>query len=250
NIPNPENNSHKASFRIQKILEQTVTTTPSQFSQVTTLPCRYNAQGAQPSQLPPQQKPPTKALHRPLQVERVEPKDYPKIECIGKTWLAIAKEKRKTTEGDAGSRLRDTKFLLSGIEDWMPHKVSYEVRELYACKDGDGEVQGLAMVCKNSQTRARLSKRPQALYVDLLITDPRNIRCEANELEPGRVEGVGRAFCKFVQEEAPKHGINYIELSPSSSSVPFYLRCGFTNTENKYLMEKALPSSPQMASKL
>jgi hypothetical protein len=94
-----------------------------------------------------------------------------------------------------------------------------------------------------------VQQKPPLLWVHSLVTHPDNIRCEANHSKSQRVGGIGRKFCKVVEEQAPERGINIIGLQPLFSSIPFYLKCGFQENPSGEMI-KRLPAPSQTPSKL
>ena len=163
---------------------------------------------------------------RPLRIERVDQKNYQKIKRIAEDWQLLAHRKigGHPDKLDTYGRLIASSTVARAIalECYMMNSnpalaVEWQ-KEIYACKDEGDQVQGIALVTKNLP----------ALRVDYVMTNPANIRCKANESEPGRVEGAGRAFCAFLEKEAPKEGIKSVYLNALPPSIPFYLKFGFT----------------------
>src|SRR5690348_15267684 len=102
-------------------------------------------------------------LHRPLHIERVDPKDYPKIREITSSWQDIAKEKMKIAAFMEWERLSACSRIASSIGYFCAK--NDQKRKLYACKDEDGKIHGLSLITNNS---------PE-LYIDCLVTSPENI---------------------------------------------------------------------------
>ena len=106
-------------------------------------------------------------------VERVDPKDYPKIERIAGEWREIAQKKIAMVScgSENYARLMASNCIGSniGLECNMLQKNPFwgaELRkEIYVCKSLSDLVCGIAIV----------SKRTPVLHVDLVMTHPEQV---------------------------------------------------------------------------
>ncbi len=181
-----------------------------------------------------------------LHVERVDLKNCRKIQRIAEDWQILAQRKIAVVPDrlDAYSRLIASSIIARFISlechfiSSNPAMASALQKEIYVCKDNTDRVQGIAIV----------SKKLSDLRVDYVMTHPANIRCKANELEPARVEGAGRAFCAFLESEALKQGVQSVYLTVLPASRQFYLKFGFEEGSEGKLVKSL--SVPQICAKL
>lgn len=162
-------------------------------------------------------------LHRPLYIEKVEPKDYKLIVNIAKDWANIAQEKSVSTNSDkerlAWDHFSSIEFMAKVIANIEGKYRLKDSEQVYVCKEVVTEkVYGIVI---GSQDRRKI-------YGSLLVTHPNNVRCEANRSEILRVKGVGTAFIKFVEEECKKQGKS-LSFMPSPSSETFYQKFGYVH---------------------
>jgi len=170
-------------------------------------------------------------LHRPLYIEKVDPKDYALIAHIAKEWANIADKKGKSTpitERSEWNQLYSCTEVAQSIADRLEYD-SMDCEQVYVCKKVVSEkVYGIAVGCQENEL----------IYGSLLVTHPHNIRCKANRSESLRVKGVGTAFIKFVEEECKKQG-KELTFSPLPSAEPFYQKFGYIKGEKS----KSAPTS-------
>jgi hypothetical protein len=154
-----------------------------------------------------------------LVVKRVFPDEYSKILKIAGNWAEMARRKMQIVPDHlpAWRQFRSSKNIGLQTKRDLLELMKDPDRELYVCQDATGNVQGIVIG----------TKKGNVLWGHRLMTNPVNIRCEANELEPGRVQGVARAFFRFLDQEAPRRGVKAIFFQPTESAVPFYERFGF-----------------------
>ena len=151
-------------------------------------------------------------LHRPLHIELVEPTDYPKIKQIASDWYYLASLKRMQTspidEKQAYDQLSSSAYINQQISelhnDWFD--------DIYVCKDNQEKIHGIAVCCG----------RKSEIYCDYLATNPVNIRCNVNLTEIDRVEGVGKTFIKYGEEEFFKKRNMSLSGIPLNSSRSFF----------------------------
>ena len=159
-------------------------------------------------------------LHRPLYIEKVDPKDYALISHIAKDWASITQQKRgiiaSITEPSACKQLASCKIIAEMIAAELE----------YAFDDSDQVYVGKEAVSDKVYGMAVLSQNDKEIYGSLLVTHPNNIQCKANHSEILRIKGVGTAFIKFVEEECTKQGKN-LSFDPVDSAESFYQKFGY-----------------------
>lgn len=180
----------------------------------------------------PEQPAPTPVnLHRPLYIEKVDPKDYKLIRHIAKDWANIAQKKMASTSIFKMSE-RDQLHSSSLIADGIAKLANNDLPDcfpIYVCKEAVSEkVYGIAIGGQNDMN----------IFGLLLMTHPNNIQCNANRSEILRVKGVGTAFMKFADEECNKQG-KELDFSPLSSAEPFYRKFGYKDGKKS----KSVPTS-------
>jgi len=184
-------------------------------------------------------------LHRPLYVVKIDPQDHRKIGQIAAEWQSIAVKKWHETdlydEKTAWSQLRGNNIILGHIESHCTNQEPdhHATKELYVCKDMNNEIYGIAMIERTSRITVK---------GHLLATHPINIRCKANLLETKRVEGVGRTFIQFAQQEMLTQKVQTITLNPINSAIFFYLKFGFQPKDGE--MIKRSPTYPEFQANL
>lgn len=184
-------------------------------------------------------------LQKPLYITKIDPQDRFKIGQIAVEWQRIAIKKWHETdmydEKAAWLQLRGNHQILGEIERYCTDKEQdhHASKELYVCKDMHQHIQGIAIIER---------KLNEVVRGHLLATNPINIRCKANLSESKRVEGVGRTFIEFAQQEMASQGIAKITLNPINSAIFFYLKFGFQLKDGE--MIKQNPTSPKFLSAL
>lgn len=169
-------------------------------------------------------------LHRPLYIEKVDPKDYALIAHIAKNWADIALTKADSTaitEESAWEQLNACGVIADLITDIVGNNDLKDSEQIYVCKE---------MVSEKIYGIAVGSQEDGMIHGSFLVTHPHNIRCKANRSEILRVKGVGTAFIKFVEEECKKQG-KELNFLPLSAAEPFYQKFG-------YIEGKKIKSAP------
>jgi len=162
------------------------------------------------------------SLSKNLRVEEIHTKDYWDILELARQWqqMAYTKQNTFTPGNEAWSRLRSCGHIAGDIVRYLEQISPNTNKELYACKDSTTKIQGLAVI----EMKPDRDSNELALVVHSLVTNPENIQCAAN---PERIEGVGRTFCQYVNQAAPKAGLKNIYLIPTASAIAFYEKFGF-----------------------
>ena len=154
---------------------------------------------------------------RPLKVERIDLKDYPQAAKVARVWSDTARQKQAAASSDGDKEKFGDSAWISG---WIGSDLSSSnssFHEAYVCKDGKGKEQGIVLITKETES----------IYVNLLVTNPNNIRSPLNEKEPDKVEGAGSALIERTETRALELGKKRVRLTALHSAKPFYLKKGF-----------------------
>lgn len=152
-----------------------------------------------------------------LRAEKINISDYPEAMKIASVWQRVAEEK----EMQAISETEREQFSDCA---YISESFVYDFKDLddpstiYACKDLDGNYQGFMGICVQENK----------VYVELLVTNPINIRSQINEQETKKVRGARTCLLNMAEEIAIQEGKESVYLTPLDSAVGFYQKNGFT----------------------
>jgi hypothetical protein len=164
----------------------------------------------------------------PLRAQSIAACEFPSAAKVLSAWAGIAREKAKSPQA-TDSEKEQFKSC-----EWISNTIAKRLSDvenenaIYACKDSERNIQG-AMV---------LDKKQPYLYIELLTTNPTNIRSAVNKDEPKKVRGAGTCLLHKAEEVAAGKGKTKIKLIPESSAQEFYSKNGFSRAN--LLWEKTL----------
>jgi len=181
---------------------------------------------------------PTKYLHPypQLVVEDVTESDArcDEIAAVINSWQEIAINEKMVADAHFSE-------IFSTLEEITDHmKMCIEIRQkwhkkqwvatspnirIFSCRDKlFHEVQAIAF--------AKLSKEDSTLELDLLATNPHNVRAPSNANAKNKVRGAGSAIIHHLATHTLTT-CRKITLEASMSAVSFYENLGFEKTENR-----------------
>jgi hypothetical protein len=146
----------------------------------------------------------------PLSIKQINSENYPEARKVVMTWTSEAKKKhqRAQEETDLLQFNSAVKVGQSFVKDLQAEiKTPTQSAELYACQHR-GEPQGLML----------LSKQPNYIKIEWLMTNPKNLRSPQNDPK-SIVAGVGT----HAERVALESGKSAVHVSSAGSARGFYM---------------------------
>lgn len=154
----------------------------------------------------------------PLFIHRVDPENYPAVAAVARRWAEEA-EVIGTSYGlseEVTQIFLDSQTVNERIAELLESK-SPKIDELYVCKDGPGQEQGLLLIHMGIVITSIVQ----------LATNPHNIRCPQSKRDANRVEGAGTALVEFSGVRCVEQKRWSVYVHPNDSSKAFFQKCGF-----------------------
>lgn len=156
-----------------------------------------------------------------LNVRELTPNEKNKLIKITDTWNTFAQSKASQSSPtqkvfeDSSSLC---KYIISALND-KTNKYKF-----YVCTQAqkDTDVEAIAVISEKVSSVAK-----PHLYVEFLMTHPKNIRSPLNENEPNRVTGAATKIISYLAEVAKQRRIDEIHLFSLNSARGFYEKIGF-----------------------
>lgn len=145
-------------------------------------------------------------------------------EKVTTEWVNIAKEKSQ----------KDIEFLnsesiLKSISQRLQFPLKHNYR-VFACFDALNQQQAIAVASEEN----KISTQKSHLYVNLLATNPINIRSSLNK-EEKKVTGAGTALISHLAKVCLQENKKELQVTSLDSALPFYIKLGFhQSTPNSY----------------
>lgn len=150
-------------------------------------------------------------------------KNIKKTSEVAKQWEKIADIKfSQATDLKEKIRFRDTRDIIFSVSE----SCRLPFGEIFMCLDTKNEPQAIALT-------DNIDNNSSALYVECLVTNPKNIRSKVNFYEPSRVEGAGTAIINHLAKVCLDNNKESIQLNSNFSSLDFYKKLGFEQNANK-----------------
>lgn len=160
----------------------------------------------------------TPPLRTDLKVEKISRWNYSTVAKLASLWEKTAKEKDKASRSSwfdfRAAQFRDSARLCRIISKELSF---FSKNEVYVSKDESEKEQGIMLI----------TKYPDYVYVDYLVTHPRNIRSRINKDEKEKVAGSGSSLLKAAEKRAKELKKKKIWLMPLEKAIPFYRKQGY-----------------------
>ena len=151
-----------------------------------------------------------------IYAEKISSYHYSEAQKIASLWASVAQEKANLAIiPSEKSQFVACSNISSGIANYLSSPLYH--RNIYVCKDQDGTSLGMMS----------LSINYDRVYIELLVTNPINIRSSVNDHEPNKVSGAGSTLLLQAEEIAIKEGKNFVYLTPLNTAVGFYKKNGY-----------------------
>ena len=163
------------------------------------------------------------------------------INCIVEKWLGISRELSQSSEA-SDQIIRDATSVISLVFQFINDQVnpsplssnSNQTYEIITCHDGEN-------ICGIAIFEPKLFQNN--IHLEYLIIDPRNLISTKEKFEKKpKIRGAGKALINKIFERCleEKKGL---ELTSTSSAIPFYQKLGFIEEEDALLSEMVLEAN-------
>lgn len=153
-----------------------------------------------------------------LRVEKVSLERYPAASRVLSAWERVAMEKwRNTMNVEEREQFQNCRQIARCVRGSLEDPDEEE--EIYFCLDRFGNIQA-AIVLEPLEE--------DELHIDFLVTNPINIRSEANKDETQKVRGAGSLLLREAERIAMKGNQSRVSLSPLPGAIEFYRKNGYS----------------------
>jgi len=156
-------------------------------------------------------------------------------------WKQFAQEKSEKESQQKNIFANSKDICLWGI-DTLKKDVDCKHR-IFICTQSAFNPEAITIISEKTTAPSADSPSKPYLYVEYLVTHPKNIRSPLNENEPNRVNGAGSAIISALIQLGREENKDTIQLHSLSSARPFYEKLGFIPTINDNLYTLKIESA-------